>query len=215
LVHNGQFTLKEFEGESLGLIPAGFDSASSTLTYIFQCLSQNPDVLKKLKTELNTVLGERTTPTYNDLQNLPYLEKVILESLRMHSVIQQNMRTAVEQNTLGDYIIPKGYQIWTSPTYVIKHVVNEDPDTFNPDRYNDENIKELSKKIHTGFATGPHICIGKFLVLLELKLITAYITHIGNIEVDTKEYKHNPLFPFKAPTNLTAVKKRSPSEINK
>jgi cytochrome P450 len=208
ITQNGQFTRQEFENESLALLSAGFEPSTNTQCYIFQCLSQNPDVRNKLKNELDTVLSGRP-PTYDDLKNLPYLDKVILECLRLHPVFQLNSRKAVEQDTLGDYIIPKGYQIWASPSYVIKHIVN-DPDTFNPDRYNDENIKELSKKILAGFGLGPHTCIGKQMALLELKIVTAYITQIGIIEVDTNEYKHHPHFPVKAPKNLIAVKKSHP-----
>jgi len=206
LAKTGQFTWKEFESESLALFLAGFETTSNTQCYIFQCLSQNPDVRNKLKQELDTVLDGRF-PTYEDFKNLPYLEKVLLECLRHHSLMIYNNRKAVEQDTVGDYIIPKGYQIWTSPSYVIRNIVDE-PDTFNPERYNDENIKELSKKILSGFGSGPHTCIGKHLAMLELKLITAYvIAQNGNIEVDTKEYQHNIYYHLKAPRFLTAVKK--------
>jgi len=195
----GKLTWEELECEGVLLMMVGMETTSSTLCYVLQCLSQHPEVKKKLKQEFDDVLQGRL-PTYKDLPNLKYLEKVILETLRYHPAVQVMSRTAVEQEPLGDYIIPKDSLIFFSPGYVVRHD-GEDPDTFNPDRHTDEN------KIHPAFGSGPHVCIGRHLALLELKALTAYLIQNGDIETDIKECKTNPHFPTQMPASLTAMKK--------
>jgi len=202
----GKLTWEELECEGVLLMMVGMETTSSTLCYILQCLSQHPEVKKKLKQELDDVLQGRL-PTYNDLPNLKYLEKVILETLRYHPAIQVMVRTALEHELLGDYIIPKDSIIFFSPGFVVRHD-GEDPDTFNPDRYTDENVETASRsKIHPAFGSGPHVCIGRHLALLELKALTAYIIQNGDIETDIKECKTNPHFLTQQPVSLTATKK--------
>jgi len=204
MAHN-KFTWEEFESESIALLIAGFESSSNTLCYTLQLLSQYPDVTKKLKQEIDTVLGG-TLPTFDTLKNLHYLEKVILEAIRFQLIVIVANRVAVEQDKIGDYIIPKGYQLFTCPGFVVRNSF-DDPDTFNPDRFTEENIKELSKKIWFGFGGGPHRCIGLHLAKLELKLTVAFLIQNGSLEVDPNDYKHNPHFPVKSPKNLTACAK--------
>jgi len=114
-------------------------------------------------------------------------------------------RTAVEDDgTVGEYTIPKGYHVFFSPSYIIRHT-GEDCDTYNPDRYTEENMLRASKIPLAAFGSGPHVCLGRHLALLELKAFTAFLVQNGKIETDTKEPYINPHFPSQCPLGLTGI----------
>ena len=47
---------------------------------------QNPDVQERAQAEINTVVGTDRLPHFDDRQNLPYIEAILLETLRMYAV---------------------------------------------------------------------------------------------------------------------------------
>ncbi|KAF8510920.1 cytochrome P450, partial [Gautieria morchelliformis] len=56
---------------------AGRDTTMSTLTFVIYCLSQNKDVLMKLRREILTMVGPTRTPVCDDVKDCKYLCAVI------------------------------------------------------------------------------------------------------------------------------------------
>jgi len=206
---DGNLSWEEFENSAVFFMIAGVETTSSTLCYLLQSLTKNPDVKRKMKQEIDDVLQGRL-PTYNDLKNLKYLEKVILETLHQHPILILMSRTGIEDQIVGEYLIPKGFHLFWSPAYIVNHHPAwsefEDPDSFNPERFTDENTEKLTKIVHAGFGMGPHTCIGRHLAILELKIQIAYLIQNGDIETDTKKCTWNPHYPANSP-QITAVKR--------
>jgi len=205
LTQNDKFTWEEFENESIGLMMAGFDTTTYSLCWIFHSLTKYPEIKSKLKQEIDSVLGGKI-PTSADLKLLPYLEKVMLETFRLHPLNTYNSRTAIEQDSIGDYNIPKGSTLFTCSNAITNSVDN--PHIFNPDRINEENIKQFSKIAMSSFGWGPHQCIGKYLAILEMKLIVVFLLQNGDIEVDLKTDQIFPHFPLNSPKKLSACIKK-------
>jgi len=204
LTQNDKFTWEEFENQSVGLMIAGFDTTTYSICWVFHSLTKYPEIKSKLKQEIDSVLGGKT-PTSADLKHLPYLEKVILETLRFQPIATYASRTAIEQDSIGDYNIPKDITLFTTSDSVKNAVDN--PHIFDPDRINEENMKQFSKIAMSSFGWGPHQCVGKYLAMLEMKLITVTLLQKGDIKVDLTTDEINPHFPVRNPKKLTAIKK--------
>ena len=78
----GGMTDAQVRDEALTLFLAGHETTANALTWTWYLLSQNPACEARLHAEIDDVLQGRT-PTYDDLPNLRYTEKVLAESMRI------------------------------------------------------------------------------------------------------------------------------------
>ncbi|KAF5281630.1 hypothetical protein FQR65_LT02950 [Abscondita terminalis] len=136
---------------------------SPSLTYMFAYLITYPDIQKKIRDEIHSVVGKSRLPNLNDRKDLPFTEAFIKEVLRKQPILPiATPRRCVKDTTLGGYAIPKDTYVlpcqWTS---------NHDPDiwdepyTFNPERFLDENGKLLKKDYSFAFGGGKRVCIAE------------------------------------------------------
>lgn len=121
--------------------------------------------------ELQEVFGESDLPpTYQDLQNLHYLERVLKESLRLYPSVPYLSRVSEEEiHTYTGHTIPKNiilqihvYDLHRNPQ------LYPEPEKFDPDRFLPENCAKRHPFAYIPFSAGPRNCIGK-LVILKLK----------------------------------------------
>lgn len=161
--------------EVITIYLAGYDTTALTLTWTFYLLAQHPEVLEKLRAELNTVLDNgRRLPTLADLPQLTYAEMVIKETMRVRPPAYINTRKAIEDVEIAGYTIPAGSMVLSS-IYGIHHRDDlwGDPDTYRPERFADNAEAEWHKVQYMPFSTGPHVCIGNRFAMMEAVLVLA------------------------------------------
>lgn len=168
---SGKLTEDEIVAQGIMLFIAGYETASSTLQFLSYELTKHPEFLDKLVQEIDSVIGDEE-PSYEACQNLKYTEAVINETLRMYpplSVLNRQNETATTLN--GINLPPKtGVSI---PLYLLGRDPEfwENPENFNPDRFMEENnTSAVNPLAFIPFGTGPRICVGMKVGLLEMKL---------------------------------------------
>ncbi|KAH9977456.1 cytochrome P450, partial [Russula compacta] len=68
-----------------------------------------PDVLKRAQAELDEVVGHDRLPLLSDRPRLPYIEAIVLESLRWHPVAPLGFpHRLTEDDYYEGYFLPKG-----------------------------------------------------------------------------------------------------------
>jgi cytochrome P450 len=165
---------QQVRDEAVTLFAAGHETTSNALTWTWYLLSQNPDVEAKLHEEVDTVLVGKP-PTLQDLRRLPYTQMVLKESMRIYPPAWiLNGRTAIEQVEIGGYTLAKGEQAWISP-YAMHHNPRyfADPERFDPQRFSEENEKNIPRYAYLPFGGGPRVCIGNSFAMMEAQLILA------------------------------------------
>ncbi|MCC7423848.1 MAG: cytochrome P450 [Planctomycetaceae bacterium] len=160
--------------EAITMFNAGHDSSAAGLAWAWHLISTHPEVERRLREEVATVLGDRPA-TAEDLPKLKYTDCVIRESLRLYPPVWiLFVRQTVEDIELGNFQLPKGTWI-----YILPWVTQRDPRffpdplRFDPDRFSEERISSIPQYSWIPFGAGPHICIGQGLALAEMSLIVA------------------------------------------
>jgi len=166
---------RQLRDEVMTIFLAGHETSSNALVWTWHLLSRNPGVARKLKTELDAVLGGRT-PTLEDLPNLVYTEKVINESMRLFPPVWGFSRMAERDDVIGGYHIPKG--TWVFVSQYLTHRTPEyfpNPEGFDPERFKDGFLESLPKCAYFPFGAGARQCIGNNFALMEVKIVLATI----------------------------------------
>jgi cytochrome P450 len=129
--------------EGSALIGAGVETASNTLTVGLYYLSQNPEKLARLKTELETAMPDPShLARWAKLESLPYLTAVIKESLRLAFGTSSRFIRVAPEATLEykGYVLPPGTAVSMSSMLLCQHpLVFENLETFSPERWLEKN----------------------------------------------------------------------------
>ena len=170
------FTDREIRDQVMTLMFAGHDTSTSTVTFMLHELARHPDIVVKLVEEQERVLGG-ATPTIDQLEReMPYLEMVLDEVLRLYPPAWIGPRRAVRDFEFGGYSVPRGayvnYCSWAS------HRIPEvfpDPEAFIPERFTRERKAALPRGAYVPFGGGQRICIGKRFGQTEVKLVATML----------------------------------------
>ncbi len=179
----GRMSDQQLRDEAMTLIFAGHETTAHALTWAWYLLAKNPDTAAKLREEVDQVLGSRRIDV-SDLPNLPYLEMVIKETLRLMPSVWAYAREAQRDMVIEGYPIKKGQAITIShiamgrnPKYF------EDPMEFRPERWTREFERSLPRGAYTPFAGGPRVCLGKQFAMMEMRVILATLAQRVDITV--------------------------------
>lgn len=170
------FTDREVRDQVMTLMFAGHDTSTSTVTFMLHELARHPDVLAKLCAEQDEVLGGRP-PTIDQLEReMPYLDMVLDEVLRLYPPAWIGPRRAVRDFEFGGYAVPRGayanYCSWAS--HRIPSVF-PDPEAFIPERFTRERKAALPRGAYVPFGGGQRVCIGKRFGQIEVKLVASML----------------------------------------
>ncbi|XP_019565200.3 cytochrome P450 9e2-like [Aedes albopictus] len=173
---------------------AGFETVSTTLTFLIHDLVTNQEVQQRLYEEIvatNESL-QGTQLSYDTLQKMKYLDMVVTESLRIRPAAAFLDRLCIHDYELDDeqglkFTINKGTAVWI-PTQGL-HMDPQyypNPEKFDPERFNDENKANVNPMTYLPFGIGPRNCIGSRFALMEIKAIVYYLLLHFSFEANSK-----------------------------
>lgn len=152
---------------------AGFETASTLLTFATYELMLNPDIQQRLHEELaemNESMGGKHI-TYYALQRMKYLDQVVCETLRKWPPFVNMDRVCTKPYRYSDDRVHFSLvenQVIILPIYGIQHDAQyfPEPDKFDPERFSDENKDNIIPGTYMPFGIGPRNCIGMWLTYL-------------------------------------------------
>jgi cytochrome P450 len=177
------------------LLLAGYETTSVSLTWALIELSRHPGVQTSLREELLTFGSD---PTYDQFKaNLPYLDAVVHEILRLYPPLGESTRLAAADDIIplsepvraesGEMMnsisIAKGTSITISSTGINRSSAIWGPDSkeFKPDRWlTEDGISEKAKEVQghrhlLTFVDGPRTCLGKDFAITEFKTVLSVL----------------------------------------
>lgn len=189
---------KQLRDELMTIFLAGHETTANALTWTLFLLGQHPHVEKKFFQELDQVLGvDSLTPGH--FKNLTYTQNIVWESLRLYPpayVIGRQVHEAVQ---IGPHRLKKGDMVILSQ-YVMHR--NEkffyDPNSFIPERFENEFVKTLPTYAYFPFGGGPRVCIGNHFAIMEAVLVLASIgRRFQLILTDDSKIRPQPLITLR------------------
>jgi cytochrome P450 len=178
-----RMTDKQLRDEVMTLFLAGHETTANVLSWTFWLLSSNPKVEYELVEELESVLGGRP-PTISDLPNLPYVERIVKESMRLYPPAWVVGREATAECEVGGYRIAAGTTALMSQWVMHRDPrYHDDPHRFDPDRWTAEYEEELPRFAYFPFGGGPRQCIGAGFAVTEACLILATVAQRFKMEL--------------------------------
>ena len=162
---------EQLRDEVMTIVMAGHETTAIALSWTFYLLGKHPAVEEKLHSELETMLDGRP-PTVGDLPRLPYTAAVIKESMRLYPPAWAIGREASEDCEIGGFHVPAKTQLFISQ-YVVHHDPRffERPNSFIPERWEENLEKQLPKFAYFPFGGGPRLCIGQSFAKMEATLL--------------------------------------------
>ncbi|CAI9089782.1 OLC1v1024417C1 [Oldenlandia corymbosa var. corymbosa] len=162
------------------LLVGGTESSTVTVEWAISELLKNPKLFNKANQELDRVIGHNRWVDEKDLPNLPYIEAIIKETMRLHPVVPLLVpRCAREDCKVAGYDIKKGTQVLVNTWTIGRDPESwENPEEFNPDRFlgKDIDIKGHHYEL-LPFGSGRRMCMGYSLGLKVVQSNLANLLH--------------------------------------
>ncbi|KAG6909218.1 hypothetical protein DXG01_001525 [Tephrocybe rancida] len=200
------------------LLLAGYETTSISLTWALIELSRKQEKQQKLREELSQFSA--ADPTWEQLASeLPYLDSIAHEILRLHPPVTDTNRIAAEDDiiplttpvvtasgeTVPSLVIKKGTAV-TAPIRAINRSEafwGPNAKDFEPERWLEES--DIAAKQFQGhrniltFSDGPRICLGRSFALAEFKAALSVLVRNYTFELldgpETKIEKHRGILP--------------------
>lgn len=179
-------------------IAAPTATIASTLGWVFHLLAHHPEVTERLHTEVDTVLqGEPAR--FEHVAELQLTQRIITETLRLYPTLWLGTRVATTDTELGGYPLPAGTILSYSPYLVGRSDLYDNPDRFDPDRWDHSARPAPPRHAFIPFGGGARQCIARQYAPMEMVLALATIAARWRLE----PISGTPLRP-RAAANLTA-----------
>ncbi len=166
-----RLTERQIHDHILTFLAAGHETTAITLVWTFYLLAQHPQVRARLQADIANALAGRE-PTIDDLANLPYLDWVLNESMRLYPPAWLQMRFVAKECELDGVRLPVGTLLILSQ-WVLHRLPNiwKDAEAFRPERWDPANGEQVPPGAYFPFGGGPRTCIGMPLAQLEARMI--------------------------------------------
>ncbi|XP_031132778.1 cytochrome P450 2U1 [Sander lucioperca] len=154
------------------LFIAGTDTTANSILWILLYMVLHPDIQDRVQAEIDEVVGTHRDPSMTDKGSLPFTEATIMEVQRLTVAVPLAIPHMASKTTeFRGYTIPKGTVIVPNLWSVHRDpTLWDDPDSFNPGRFLDNEGKLLRIECFIPFGIGPRVCMGEQLAKMELFL---------------------------------------------
>jgi cytochrome P450 len=172
-------TREQLRDELVTVFLAGHETTAHSLAWTWKLLAEHPEVLEKIRLELDQVLQGRA-PNAGDLNGLTYTNQVFNEAMRLFPaapiVLRRSDHGAQVHLNGQTYEIEPGAMLINVIRNIHRHPDHWDnPESFDPDRFEPEHSQKRHRLAFMPFGAGSRMCIGNNLAQMEAVLILASV----------------------------------------
>ncbi|MED6130392.1 hypothetical protein PIB30_000902 [Stylosanthes scabra] len=190
-----RLTRTHIKGFFLDIFLAGTDTTSVALHWTMSEILNHPSVFKRLRAEIEAVVGSTTLVNESDVPKLPYLQAVVKEALRLHPSAPLVLREAAEDCMINGYNLKR-----QTRTIINVYAVMRDPEAWaNPEEFIPERFWEGNSLIkmsvndvkYVPFGFGKRGCPGASLALTVINVTVASLIQCFDWRIKDGDNKVN------------------------
>ena len=168
-------------GNALQMLLAGEDTTATTITWAMHHLCGAPDAVAALRAEAATLEG-LVPPDVAAAGTLSYTGAVLDEAMRLRPIAPIFFNSSVAATTIGDVAVPAGTSIIALTRVAsLASTSFANPTAFDPGRWlAPPPVHDAAASIP--FGSGPRICPGRSLALLEMRVVLAMVYRAFDVE---------------------------------
>ena len=150
---------------------AGHETSASALAWTLYLMALYPEWQEKVAAEAATL-----APEFGAVSRLRISRDVFREALRLYPPVPMMVREARCPERFRDRDVPQGSQLVLSPWHLHRHArLWEDPDGFDPARWQTGNGKKCQREAYIPFSAGPRVCPGAGFAMVEGPLLLSLL----------------------------------------
>jgi cytochrome P450 len=179
-------------GNVMTMLLAGEDTTAHTLAWMIYLMRAHPDVTQRATEELRQVIGAAPfAREYEQLGALRFLEACANETLRLKPVVPINAVQAVRDTVVDGIHVPAGTLVMClmrPPAIDERYFPNAL--RFDPERWLSDSAQSAAsaKRVAMPFGAGPRLCPGRYLAMVEIKMVMAMLlASFEIVEVSTQD----------------------------
>ena len=145
----------EVRANIIAFLAAGHETTANALSWSLYLLSQTPDIRDRVEREVDAA-GDAT-----EASDYPVTRAVFEEAMRLYPPIPVITRTAIGDDRVAGFRIPKGSFVMIPPYVLHRHkLLWTEPDAFDPDRFMPGRREAIDRLAYLPVGAGPRVCIG-------------------------------------------------------
>jgi len=181
---------KQIRDEIVTIMIGGQETTAMANTFALFMLAHHQDAQNKVFEELQSIFHDDDpdrSPTFEDLQRMEYLERVIKETLRLFPPLPIFARHLVEDMQIGKHLCPAGASLVVCPLFLQSSpLFYTDPDKFNPDNFLPDAVRSRNPYTYLPFSAGQRNCIGTKYAMLQMKTVLSTIVRRNKLSPSAK-----------------------------
>lgn len=172
-------------GNMLTMLLAGEDTTAFGLAWALHFLADRPDIVEKMRQEADERMGH--TSVLDDLATakpLAYIDGVANEALRLKSPAPAAPLETLKELAIGDVYVPPGCAVQVMTRIPAVSEANfSSPQLFAPERWlPSSGFARHEPRVNIPFGSGPRICPGRTLALLEMRMVLSMLAKNFDIQ---------------------------------
>jgi cytochrome P450 family 4 len=189
--HPEELSIQDINDQVDTLMFEGHDTTAAASSFFLCLLGVHQDIQNKVMDEMKAIFGDSDRDcTYADTVEMKYLERVLLETLRLYPPVPLIARKVNEDVKLAskNYIIPAKSTVVIGTFLIHRHPdIYQNPDKFDPDNFLPERTAGRHYYGFIPFAAGPRSCVGRKYAMLKLKVLLSTIVRNFHITSNVTE----------------------------
>lgn len=159
---------KEIKEQVDTIMFEGHDTTAAGSSFFLSMMGVHQDIQAKVVQELQDIFGDSDRPaTFQDTLEMKYLERCLMETLRLYPPVPLIARQLKEDLKLasGDYTVPAGATI-AVVTYKLhrNETLYPNPSKYDPDNFLPERQANRHYYGFVPFSAGPRSCVGQYYI---------------------------------------------------